>query len=256
MSENNYLNKTVFQKFQTLGYGDRIWPDVESENWQKVENAMLAMSTENHIKQVGGFSTAQIDTTQSTVTLSMAGITPAFEGVINSSYFKVEDPLVWNVDTTNNNTAYLYLTEISGQYDPTSIDSLDTEVSMVEYRTPAELEKRLLVAIATVTGGVGIASLNIDPEGTELLEETVYDASLTVGTDLVLDLRTILGTPTYVPELKFVNICVTSFSEPPVNPYFVWVEYNVGGYPYAFTIKSAGSTAYILGVKLLLRYSF
>jgi hypothetical protein len=184
----------------------------------------------------------------------MSGIVPAFEGVIDSNYFNISDPLVWTIDTTNNATAYLYLTLVSGQYDPTSVDSLETEVSFTEFRTDADLKTRILVAVAITTIGLGVTALDTNPEGNAILSEEIYDVEVTVGTDLSLDLRTILGTPTSVPELKFVTMCVTGFSELPVNPYFLWVEYNVGENPYAFTIKSTGSTSYVLTLKLLLKY--
>lgn len=251
-----YSNTTQFSMFQTLGYGDRIWPENETTNWQKVEQKFLAINYTNFLKQSGTWSQTYIDPSLSTVSLKASGLVPAFEGSINGSYFNITDNLVWSLDTTNSHTYYLYLTEVTGQTDPTSPLSLDKEVTTVLYTEPADLQQRLLVAIVEVTGGVGISSMNTDPEGTEIVSDVIYDTTITVGTDAELDLRTILGLPAALPEVKFVTVCVSSAT---IAPYFISIEYNIDGNAYAFTIHSCGIDPYDLpfdlDLKLLIKYS-
>jgi hypothetical protein len=256
MATNSYLHKTQFENFHTLGYGDRIWPDVEAENWQRVENRLLAIHNVNFLKQVGVFQENNPDPYTGTSTVTLSG-SPSFEGSINGSYFYITDNFVWDVDVTSSGTYYLYLTEVTGQYDPSDAASLEAETSSTKYNSPNDLKQRLLVAVVGVTGLTGITSIDDDPEGTEIEMDYVYDTSITLGTDEVYDMRTILGLPFSEPEVKFVSVCPTSL---PYDAYIFSVEYNIDGYPYKFTIHSKTFSSYEvaeeLNLKLLIKYSF
>lgn len=257
MAENSYTQTTIFDNFQALGFGDRIWPDVELENWQKVENKLLAINYVNFAKQTGAWTQLYINSTSSAVRLNVSGIVPAFEGSINGSYFKISDTLTWSLDTTTTQTLYLYLTEVQGQIDPTDPLSVDKEVSSVRYTSTAERKTRLLLAIVEVTGGVGIASINTDPEGTEIESDYIYDTQITTGTDLELDMRTILGLGIEEePEVKFVGISAMG----DIGYLFsTSVSYDVDGESWKFTIHSVGTDNYDLpfemDIRLMIRYS-
>lgn len=173
MATHEYLGKTVFQNFQTLDYGDRIWPDVEYENWQKVENKILALNTENFVISRGTFSTVidPIDPTNVSVLLNPNGLDPSFEGSINGSYFKINETITWELDITSDNVYYLYLRESVGQIDPSSELSLEKEYSLTRY-TDTDLENRIIMAIVTRSGGV-LLPIDDQPEG-QLTQQGFY----------------------------------------------------------------------------------
>lgn len=154
MAENEYKGKTRFETFNVLGFDDRIWPDVEDENWQKVENALLGSVKYNRLIKRGTFTVEQVDAFQSTVTLSLQGLNPAFEGVVGGGFYRIDDDLVWEIDTTTDKEVWLYLTVVPGMTDPTSPDSLDKEVKEdAPYTDASSLESRLVMAVVSVVSG-------------------------------------------------------------------------------------------------------
>jgi hypothetical protein len=162
MSTHSYLNKTIFETFQTLGYGDRIWPDVESENWQVLENKILAMNIENYLIKRGSFTSSVINPSLSEVYISMNGSDPSFEGSINGNYYKIESTMTWSLNTFGDGTFYLYLKEVTGATDPTDELSLTKEVRTTPY-SGSDLKTRIIMATVTVLSGV--LTINENPEG-------------------------------------------------------------------------------------------
>lgn len=227
MSTNNYLHKTAFDTFQTLGYGDRIWPDVETENWQKVENKLLAMNLENYLIYRGTFTYP--------ATRDLSGITQitlspnagsAFEGCINGMYYNIsQESLVWNVEATSpNDVFYLYLKEVTGAIDPEDGDSLEKEFAQSIGGVPPysgeELDTRLVMAIVTISSNN--ITVNTTPEG-QLTQgsflnhvidtEDPHGTTLTQSNLNITDTLTIKSTTVYQELVYDVTINATTNTE-------------------------------------------
>jgi len=292
MATNHYGQTTGFGTFYALGFGDRIWPDVELQNWQKVENGLLAMNIENFLISRGTYAVISGTSSEGSVTLSTSGDQPAFEGSIDGSYFKIADVITWTISKlVDNKTFYIYIKSVTGQIDPTSIDSIEAEVFDYELTTSGDKKSHLLMAIVTYDSVHGIVLADINPTGqltrngflshttkstdphgsvltqTELdvsilkiggkqsYSEYIYDETFTCGTDKIIAVKTLLGLDSSVDlSVKYVQICVTGFGTAPVNPYFLWVEYDTGSDTSQFTIKSAGTTAYSMTAKISVKY--
>lgn len=294
MSTNHYTQTTIFGNFQALGFGDRIWPDVEIENWQKVENRLLAMNIENFLISRGVYSVTTLNASTKLVNLAQSGLQVAFEGAINGSYFNIEDTISWSVSTlTLEKTYYLYIREVTGQVDPTSIDSIDTDVFDYELTSSSDKKNRLLMAIVYVNSSGEVSVTDENPQGQlqannflnhitdsqnphgsvltqaslvagaitlggqPLYTEHIYDETFTCGTDKTINMRTVLSLdPGTDLEVKFVQVCITSFGESvtPSDNYFLWIVYDANADTAQFTIKTTGNTAYAMSAKVLVKY--
>lgn len=230
MSIHSYLGTTVFETFQTLDYGDRIWPDVELENWQKLENKILAMNLENYLIYRGTFTVpATYNLSGNTViTLNPNGGDSSFEGCINGNYYNISKlgstTITWSIPITGDGFYYLYLKEIEGQIDPTDALSLDAEyVSTIDPLVPpytgSQLKTRIIMGILTISGGN--LSLNENPTG-QLTSNNflahINDSSDPHGTTLVQSnleagALKISGFTTYAEHIYDLTINATTATE-------------------------------------------
>lgn len=223
MATNAYTGKTAFETFQTLNYGDRIWPDVELMNWQKVENRFLSMNLDNFVISHGTFAYVinPLDETDVHVTLSPNGLDSAFAGSINGCYFRINTVMTWEMSITVDGTYYLYLKEVTGQTDPTSDLSLEKEYTQTEY-SGSDLKTRILMAIVTRTGGV-LQTIVHDPP-TQMTSQHFYDhvfdtvdphGSLLTQTNLTVTNAT-AGTAR-ITNLNATNVTAASVTATNVN---------------------------------------
>jgi len=258
MSTNSYLNQTNFGYFQTLGYGDRIWPDVETENWQTIENRLLSVKKENSLITEGTFTYQTIDPSLTQVVLTQSGIQASFEGCINGSYYKIMNPLTWDINTNGDGVFYLYLRQVTGETNTTDVISVDAEVTQVQYSI-TELSTRLIMAIVTFSGSS--VTINSAPTGqpkinTMLDGEVFYDTVISAGLDQILDIHDILNiNPVNATVVKYVGYSPISFSNPLLaTPYIIWITYNTDTDTSKFTIHNV-SQYETIGLRLFIKYS-
>lgn len=130
---------TIFGDFQSLGYLDRIYPSVENDNWQKVENGIRSVNTESFVLTEGSWSET-VAINMLTLRLEPINTSPAFEGVIAKKYFRVTKDtnpdtgvityIEWEVDISTAKTVYVYLRPFTGVgNDHSTVTSLDAYTS-------------------------------------------------------------------------------------------------------------------------------
>lgn len=285
MAVHNYKKQTALGTFQTLDYGDRIWPDVELENWQKVENAIMAMSTENILFVRGSFTVVRnpSDATDVTVTLSSVNTDPSFSGAINRCFFRVTEDIVWDLSLPTDGIYYLYLKAITGQIDPTSSDSLDKECTQIRY-TGIDLKERILMAV--LTHGT-LTSIDGNPEGqltfegfqnhilasddphgstlnqTKVVSDQIETQTIKFGEgqpfgDVVFDTTLVSGINSFVfSDFGLVGALPVFILASPLSSttgVFYYTYSGTGGSPNGFSINS--TAAEDVAVKVFLRYTF
>ena len=283
MAENEYIGKTKFDTFNVLGFGDRIWPDVEMENWQKVENSLLGGVRYNRLMSRGSFSVEAVDPSLSRITLSLQGLNPAFEGVIAGNYYKIDDNLVWEVDTSSDKTCWLYLSAIPGMTDPTSPDSLDMEVKEdAPYTDESVLASRLVMAAISIeSGSVMITDdspieqegnpvlkhelTSENPHGSVLKQDEIEVQKLTVGGAVLISEVLIEGVTLEVGYYE-VNMRDILGLEPDAPVEVKFISFNMEGHvgaqtqmPYLAVIFDGhrafiNNTSYEANGRLLVKY--
>ncbi len=185
-----YTNQTTLGEFETLAYGDRVWPEAELRNWQKIENRLLASGINNYAETLGVFSLSVGSSVTSGIdaTLTTSGVNKAFSGGLGGYFFQISDTITFLHSAPIDETApwYLYIKKVTGAVDPLALASIETEVTQTLY-SGSDLDNRLLVATLTVSTGL-VFSIDLvttgkqefrshiasyqDPHGS-LLEQTV-----------------------------------------------------------------------------------
>ncbi len=290
MATHNYLNQTEFGYFEYLGFGDRIWPDVENQNWQTVESMIMAMNPENYVIAHGSYAYAGTATPGNlfTVTLSQNGLDAPFEGGISRLYWKISGDIVWEfTPTSTDETWYLFLEPVAGAIDPTDPASL-LKLSAKSLTNPATnpydaqdmKDKILMATVAIVSGNV---TLDSSPDGqlttnnflSHVLDSEDPHGETLTQTNLEAKSLTIKGSQVY--QEYFYDITADAGSSVEYNldtllvlanpdtsvVYFVtysgkaahtlplWFEYHVTGNSY-FTVHNPNASA--TDVKLSIKY--
>jgi hypothetical protein len=165
MPTKAYTNQTTLGEFETLAYGDRVWPEAETRNWQKVENRLLAAGVNNYAETLGTFSLAVGGSVSLGInaTLTTSGSIKAFSGGLGGYYFRISDTISFtkanNLPLDDNLPWYLYIKKVTGATDPLALDSIETEVTQTLY-VGSDLENRLLV-VTLYLSGTTISTIDI-----------------------------------------------------------------------------------------------
>jgi hypothetical protein len=110
MSDKNYSQRTKVLGIPVVGYGDKIWPEVELRKWQIVENMLLAgtQGVKNCLFTEGDLMLESNPEGGFIVILRATAASTAATGVVSGSFFRAPAVLKWD-GLVSGKLYYLYL---------------------------------------------------------------------------------------------------------------------------------------------------
>lgn len=105
-----YKNRTKLLGIPVPGYGDAIWPELELQKYQLIENMLMAglRGAVNSVFDEGDMAVRQVENGTYRVTLSATGNHSSAEGTVGGAYFKAPTSVVWE-GLKDGTTYFLYL---------------------------------------------------------------------------------------------------------------------------------------------------
>lgn len=158
MSDKRYKQKTKFFGIPVPGYGDRIWPELELQKFQIIENMLKAglRGAVNAVFDEGDMTVKKAEDGSYSVLASATGSHPSVEGTVGGAYFKVAGAVSWDkmVDGTD---YFLYLRGSSGTFsDPSDVRPV---------ASTRRLSDGVSVLVAKVSLKGDMSSLDRAPDG-------------------------------------------------------------------------------------------
>lgn len=129
MSDKTYKQRTKVLGIPVVGYGDRVWPEVELKKYQLLENMLLAAmkGIDNCLFEEGDMVLNKLEGGTFSVTLHPIGVTRSAVGILGGTYFSAPPSVEWN-NLDVGKIYYLYLTKTAKTLvDPTSIRTFTSE---------------------------------------------------------------------------------------------------------------------------------
>jgi len=110
MNKNKYKQQTKFFQIPVPGWKDGIWPDLELQKWQIVENLILAAmrGNVNSVFREGDMRIQQDSSGKYFVRLSATGNQPSVQGTVGGAYFDAPSSITWD-NLEIGNVYYLYV---------------------------------------------------------------------------------------------------------------------------------------------------
>jgi hypothetical protein len=110
MNQNQYKQKTKYFQMPVPGWKDKIWPELELQKWQMVENLILAAmrGNVNAVFREGDMRIKQDSSGRYFVRLSATGNEPSLHGAVGGAYFEAPSSITWT-GLEEGRSYYLYV---------------------------------------------------------------------------------------------------------------------------------------------------
>lgn len=158
MKDRKYKQKTKQLGIPVVGERDSIWPEIELQKYQIIENLLIAglKGMQNCIFDEGDLALEKKPDGSLFVIMRPCGIKPVLEGVVGGAYFLVKDALVW--DNLNlGKVYYLYVSRTVHTYS----DSSSVRAFVSEY----EQDNKISILVGIVDLKSNTPCLDRNPEG-------------------------------------------------------------------------------------------
>jgi hypothetical protein len=162
----NYKQYTKRLRIPVHGFGDPLWPPIELQRFQIIENMLLAgtKGIRNCVFDDGLFSIDPENDTSFVVRLTATGHSPSAAGMVGGAYFEAPAIIVWK-GLKKGNSYYLYLRGNSDTFE--NLDSVNPVLSLYALESD-----NLLLAVADCSGDQ--PKIDPYPDGKIYSEDLAY----------------------------------------------------------------------------------
>ena len=224
MAKNQYKQFTKHFGIPVLGYNDGIWPEVELQKWQMIENMLIAAmrGNVNAVFREGDLRIQQESNGTYTVRLSATGNEPSVQGAVGGAFFDASSSIAWT-GLVVGQSYYLYVKGSSNTFQDSSDIVPIASVSRLTTNFATLIAKADLMADKPTVDRNPPGKVNArdlaqhvldydNPHGDKVVQdEILIKKHLAIGdgndADLELDVN---GKVVHVPVSRFVESLTTT----------------------------------------------